>query len=1034
MFERLLKNHVLANLTFILVLVIGSLSYLNLPRQQDPTINFNWIIVQTLLPGASALDVEKKITDPLEDAIRKVQDIKFLSSNSRESISTVLIRFEDVGERIFDKRINDLRREIQNAEREFPDAAEDPVILEITSANAFPAATVAVIGIANDERLRVQARNIEKDLEQLAGVDRVDPIGLADPELQVSMNLQRLEELAINPSQIADTVAVFFQDIAAGDVRLGETNWLVRVVGSDADPVFLSKRTVVGSDQQIRLEQLASVGRARSEPSQLSAINGRPAVVFAVMKQANANTIELVERIRGYLDQRNPYVAGQGLELVLVDDQTQATRDAINKMQSNAIIGLSLVLFVTWLFLGSRIALLTSIGIPFILAGTFWVLSLTGETLNVMVLLGVVIVLGMLVDDAVVVVESVYYRLRHHMPAMQAIRESLDEVATPVLAAVLTTMAAFAPLILLPGILGEFMKVVPMVVVIALAISLVEAFWMLPAHILVARVSFKKPGRVQQMRVKVTHWIQTRYIRLLVGMMRHRTLTQVMVVLMFIAAMSALTAGWVKVDFFASDTKRIFYINVEMPAETPLDKTLQKVMLMESIVRRHVSAEELRQATSYAGTMFTQKEARFGDQLGQVLVGLKPQLPNGRSVDDIIAGIEQEVLATPGPLQVSFLRLNSGPPAEKPISVKVRGDDYERIREAAAYLEQQLATIDGIRDISDDASKGRSELVLSLDEEAISRAGISPLEVSRTIQLLADGIVVAEMRDDGEKLEVRVKALRSNLQDIAAVLDFRLTLTDGRQVPLRSLLKVRRETGIGNMRHYNFRRAITVEADIDDTVIDTVTANRQLMAAWQKKVMEYPDIDLDFSGELDDIYESLDAIFVLFVFGVGVMYAILGTQFRSYWQPLMILSTLFMAFTGVVLGLLVSGNPLSLYTLYGVVALGGIAVNSAIVLISAGNARLRQGMSLLHATIYAARRRVIPVLITSMTTVAGLFSLAAGLGGHSLIWGPLANAIVWGLIFSTVLTLIVIPMLYSQFMSRSELLHERHRGKSLKAK
>ena len=234
-----------------------------------------------------------------------------------------------------------------------------------------------------------------------------------------------------------------------------------------------------------------------------------------------------------------------------------------------------------------------------------------------------------------------------------------------------------------------------------------------------------------------------------------------------------------------------------------------------------------------------------------------------------------------------------------------------------------------------------------------------------------------------------------------------------------------RQQSLGNIRHYNFRRAITVEADIDDTLTDTVTANRQVADAWKAIRDRYPSIDLDYSGELDDINESLDAIVILFVFGLGVMYAILGTQFRSYFQPLMILSTVILAFIGVTYGLLVSGNPLSLYTLYGVVALAGIAVNAAIVLISAANQRLAAGMSVLHATIYAARRRVIPILITSLTTIAGLFSLATGLGGKSLVWGPVATAIVWGLAFSTLLTLVLIPLLLRLSMGRSHLVRRR---------
>ena len=1020
-YRRLLNNHVLANLSFVLVLVIGTLSYLALPRQQDPTINFNWIIITTVLPGASAGDVETKVTDPLEDALRQIQDVKFMSSNSRESVSSILIRFEDIDNRTFDRRISDLRREIQNKEDELPAAAEDSQILEITSASGFPSATIAVVGAAQDENLRRQARNVRKAIERLQGVDRVDAVGLPDPELQVRFYPQRLENLGLTPGQVADTVSAFFQDIAAGDKRLGGNNWLVRLVGSEADPAGLASRTIVGAGSEIKLGDIARVERARSEPAQLTTHKDRPAVLLAVIKQPDTNTIELIERLKTYTEGRNALTAGTGVELVLIDDQTITTRNAIRLMQNNALIGLSLVLGVTWLFLGSRIALLTSIGIPFILAGTFWALSGIGETLNVMVLLGVVIVLGMLVDDAVVVVEGIYYRLRHGMDAMTASTEALREVAAPVTTAVLTTMAAFAPLILLPGILGDFMRVVPTVVVIALAISLLEAFWMLPAHVIAAGVSFRRPSAVHRHRERLTHWIQLRYVGLLIKALRHRWLTLLLVVSLFLGAVGALGAGLVRMDFFAADTVRLFYVNLELPPETPLPVTLAKVQEVEQVVRAGMKEGEVRAIVSYAGGMRNETEQRIGDHLGQVMVGLNPKTPELRSVEQMIEGIRGQVLAVPGTVQTSFLRLTGGPPTAKPISIKVRGDAYDEIRAAADRLREIMHNTPGLQDIGDDADQGRLELMLEFNTDAITRAGLDPNEVGRTLLLLIDGLVVTDMRDQGEKLEVRVKAADAELQDITDILQFRVPLHEGGSIALADLARITRQQGLGNIRHYNFRRAITVEADIDEALTDTVTANRQVVEAWQRYQAEFPAIDLDFSGELDDIQESLDAIVILFVFGIGVMYAILGTQFRSYWQPLMILSTVVMAFTGVTYGLLVSGNPLSLYTIYGVVALAGIAVNAAIVLISAGNQRLAAGMTVLHATIYAARRRVIPILITSLTTVAGLFSLATGLGGKSLIWGPVATAIVWGLAFSTILTLIVIPLLYRLFMSRSHL-------------
>ena len=1020
-FRALLRNHVLANLTFVLVLIVGSLSYLMLPRQQNPTINFNWIIITTVLPGASARDIEQKVTDPLEDALRRLQDVDFMSSNSRTGISSILVRFEDIDVRTFDRRIADLRREIQNEQDDLPEAAEDPTILEITSASGFPSATIAVVGRAMDENLRRQSYNVEQAIERLEGVDRVDTTGLSEPELQVLFDPTQLEELGLSPNQVADTVSAFFQDITAGDSRVGRQSWLVRLVGSDADPGLLAARPVVGAPGEIQLGDIARVVRGRTEPTELASHDGQPAVMLSVVKQPDVNTIELVDRLNAYIAERNALQATTGVSLILVDDQTVATKNAIRLMQNNAVIGLALVLVVAWLFLGSRIALLTAIGIPFILAGTFWVLSMTGETLNVMVLLGVVIVLGMLVDDAVVVVEGVYYRLRHGADEMSAVIDALNEVAAPVTAAVLTTMAAFAPLILLPGILGDFMRVVPMVVVIALAISLIEAFWMLPAHVIALGVSFDRPSRVQRLRVRFTHWLQIQYVRLLVRALRHRWKTLALVTALFLGAVATLATEQVKSDFFAADTARLYYINVEMPTETPLQLTLEKVQQVERVVRTKLRDGEARALLSYAGAMFSDTEQRVGEHLGQVMIGLNPKTPELRTVDEMIAAMRDDIVAIPGPVQTAFLRISGGPPTQKPVSIKVRGDHYDEIAAAADAIKRLMRGIEGLKDIEDDAARGRSELVVTFDADAINRAGLNPADIGRTLLLLVDGIVVADMRDAGEKLEVRVQSDREPEQDIAEILGFRVPISDGGSIALADLVKTTRQQSLGNIRHYNFRRAITVEADIDSALTDTLTANARIMAAWEELQPRYPNLDLDFSGEIDDIQESLDAILILFIFGVGVMYAILGTQFRSYWQPLMILSTVLMAFTGVIFGLLVSGNPLSLYTLYGVVALAGIAVNAAIVLISAGNRRLASGMSVLHATIYAARRRVIPILITSLTTIAGLFSLATGLGGESLIWGPVATAIVWGLAFSTVLTLILIPLLYRLFMTRSHL-------------
>jgi len=1022
MFRSFLQNHVLANLTFVLVLALGITTYIFLPREQDPAVNFNWIAITTLLPGAAALDVEKRVTDPLEEVIRKVPDMRFVSSTSREGTSSILVRFNEISDRVFDKRITDLRREIQNKTDELPDEALDPFILEITSGNAYPTASLVITSAASDENLRVHAERIKKDLEQIKGIDRIDSTALYDPELQVLFEPETLHKYGIKPGDIADTVRSYYQDTSAGSLEVQDEEWFIRLTGSQADPEYLASLPVVTSLGRVRLGEIAVVQRAREKADRLVRFNNNDAVMLAVFKKSNTNTLDIVKKLNDYIEQRNQTSDITGVKLTLIDDATELTKKSIRIMQNNALLGLLFVLFVTWLFLGLRIAFLTSIGIPFILAGTFWALGILGQSLNVMVLLGAVISLGMLVDDAVVVVESIYERLNHGVDRMTACIDSLKEVFAPVTAAVLTTIAAFSPLMLMTGIMGQFLKVVPLVVTIALLISLMEAYWMLPAHVLASKAGFSQDSSIHSMRRRFTHKLQLKYIRTLIKVMRYPKTAIGVVFLAFLLALSAVVGGVVKFDFFASDPMRKFYVNIEMPPGTPLDATMQTTLEIESRVREKLLPEELRAMVSYAGQLFTETEALFGDQYGQIIVSLAPDVDNDfRSVDDVLDVIRKTVSDHPGPLNVSFYRLAGGPPVAKPVSIKVRGDDLQQIASAAERLKDILRSIPAIHDITDDASKGRNELNLVFDMNAVRDSGLTPADISRNLRLLVDGEIVASMQDKGEELEVRVKAVEHELNDINQVLRTAIALPAGGARPLNTFLNSSTGQGPGNIRHYNFRRAITVEADLDTRLMNTVQANDLIREKWAEIASQYPENDLNFSGQLDDLQESLDSMLILFMFGVLLIYVILGTQFKSYFQPFIIISTMPMAFTGVTLGLLLTGNPISLYTVFGLIALTGIAVNAAIVLISAANDRLKAGMTITHATIYAARRRIIPIIITTLTTIAGLSGLALGLGGTSLIWGPVATAIVSGLAFSSVLTLFAIPLLYRLLVKAPEI-------------
>jgi len=463
-----------------------------------------------------------------------------------------------------------------------------------------------------------------------------------------------------------------------------------------------------------------------------------------------------------------------------------------------------------------------------------------------------------------------------------------------------------------------------------------------------------------------------------------------------------------------------------MPPAATIHDTTKELAKFEAVVKRNLQADEVRTVIAQSGLKFTETGPVYGDGYGQLIVSLHAQQDSGRTVAQIVEGMREEVEGVDTPGEIAFLQLSGGPPRSKPISVKVRGDDYAELQAAVDDLKQIVQQIEGTVDVIDDDVAGRPELSLKLRGEALRRAGIDAATMARIIRLAVDGEVVSVMRSEGNRIEMRVQAESVQRDDIAAIMQTPIALpstngTPGGTTTLGSLAEFELRKSRAMVRHYNLRRSIIVEGNLvvnkdGEQLLSTTEVNQIIEDEWAKIAVNHPRVNLDFGGELEDVNESLEAMYVLFPMGVGLIYLILAAQVRSYFQPLLMIATVPLAFTGVTIGLVVSGNPLSLFTMYGVIALVGIAVNSAIVLTDSMNQRLRRGWPVMHAVVWAGRRRVVPVMITSLTTIAGLFSLAIGLGGKSLLWGPIASSIVWGLGVATFLTLFVVPLLYACFM------------------
>ena len=1004
--NRLYDNHVLANLAYFLVLILGVLAYHGLPREKAPDASLNVVGIYVALPGASAEDVERLVVAPIERVLHsKIKDIKHVYSNAQSGAASVDVLFKDIKHSLYERRALELRRELQAlAQSELPKEAQAPDIYEVNSTNPdwFK---VLVYGLGEDENFRRQARQVQRDLKRLPGVSRVYTKGLEDPELHVVFHPERLAGLGITPEALADTVKAYFRDIAAGTVKVEGREWLVRVTGTDDAAANLAALPVLAAKGSVKLGELADITRTSKAVKLGARFLGQPAIVVMAMKQPGANTLVLIDQIKAYIDTRNRVSATTGVHLYLLIDTSDAIRQAISVMEQHAWSGMLLVLAVTWLMLGTRLALLTTLAVPFSLAGVFIALQATGQSLNLSVLLGVVIVLGMLVDDAVVVIEAIGQHLRRGLVPLVATVAALREVWLPVTTSSLTTIASFMPLMLVSGFLGTIMGVVPQVVGLALLISLVQALWILPAHAAV----IVKAGLASRWREQLRLTLQRRYTHSLIRVLRAPKRSLLAVLAVFALAGTALALDWVRFSFFPEEPNYGFIVTLEMPSGTLSERTLEKLEEIERRVTPLFKPGELRASAIESGVIFKEGKHLYGHQYGDIWFNMTTNA--SRDTATLIPLVKPLLKNISGTMGV-WVEGDGFNLVGKAINLKLSGAGGSELDAAVTQLKAILSGIPSVHDIKLDSITGLSELKLRLDAEAIQRAGLNPETVIRTLQLLADGESVASFIDQNEPVGVRVRASDGNLRDIATLLEYPVTRTDGSSVPLSQLVLAEQRVGPASINHTDFQRVLILQADIDKANIDTLAVNKLIEEHWQQVSDRYPDIKVDFTGEAEVINEGLSQLGQQFILGIGLIFLIVGAQFRSYALPCLVLLKVPMAFSGVVLGLLISHEPISLYTLYGAVALAGIAVNSAILMFSAAHDRLAAGMGVIHATVFAARRRMLPILITSLTTLVGLLPLALGGDASSTQWRPVATAIVWGVGFSTLLTLFILPLIY----------------------
>ncbi len=1005
------KNSVLVNLMMIGLFIFGGISLLRLPKELNPNINFNWVFVQIAYPGASPAEVENLIIDPIEAEIQDVDDISEIQSTAGESFAFLLIKFEDMSESAFREHYTDLKAEIDKVD--LPDDAEDPVIDDFGSDDFLPIITLNMAFKIPEDNAQSIAEDLEEDLNDVTGVAKVQVSGLAEREIWVEVDPVKMNSYRITFDQIVMAIKARNLNVPGGTIAFGKTEYLIRSLGEyqnihEIENTVINAPNPLKQHEFIRIKDVARVTDRRKDLDILSRTDRERSITFSVSKKGEANSLDVIDEIKALVKTYQAQVP-DGVEFDWTNDNSVYILRVINILRNNAITGMILIMIVLFAFLGGSNALLASLGIPISFFITFIFLMISGYSLNGSTLFALVMVLGIIVDDAIIVIENCHrYRLKGYNSVQAAIRGT-SEVVRPILSSIGTNIAAFLPLILLGGIMGKFMRIIPIVFSLALLASLFEAFFLLPSHYAdwTVRSKVYKRGEKKFFRV-----LRKAYGHLLIKVIRRRYwLIAGMIVVLFISFMMIPLVG---VEMFPDEDFDEFRVLIKFPEGTSLEET-DRIMKKFENEALELPESAVKNVVVNVGLLQGDEEWITRKNVAQVVFQLHPYENRDITIDELIAMMRARAERISGPIALEFQKVSGGPPEGKPISVKVQGRYLDEIKQAALTLQDSIRTLEGTFNIVDNYPPGKQEIRVIVNEEKAFLYGFTTQYVSMNVRYAFDGVEATEYRDGDEEVDVVVKYDETNRSGVEDVLNLKITNQRGQTVALRDMVDFEISPGPTEINRFDQKRTILVTGEIDEQVIKLDKVNLQMMKWFPEIEAQYPGVTFELGGQFEEFMNVFSDIVPLFVLSLIIIFLILGTQFNSYLQPLIILTTVPFSFIGAMLGLIISGHPFSISAMYGIVALAGIVVNDAIILIDfVNNRRSGEETSVLQywrSIINSGRLRLRAIILTSLTTISGLLPMAAGIGGMSAMWSPLANVILFGLLISTVLTLFVIPSL-----------------------
>ncbi|HMO50077.1 MAG TPA: efflux RND transporter permease subunit [Kiritimatiellia bacterium] len=1004
------KHSVLANMMTVFVLVAGSYVALNhLNREVFPRTDLNLVVIRTTYPDASASEVEDLITNPLEEAIREVEDIDEYASRSLEGISYIVVKIA-LEARNPDRVINDIQRKVDQV-RGLPADADDPIVEALTTAQ--PILNVCVSGDVDEAVLRGYADQLKRRLERINGVASVVRTGWRDEEFSVSLDPGRLAALEVSFDEVVAALARRNINLPGGKIPEGERELLVRTIGKFHDAERISGVVVRANPDGRRLlvQDVGEVRRQFAEESSFARADGQRSIILGVKNRENADVISIVDAARALVEAERE-IRPAGVEVVLVDDASYYVKRRLSVLLTNGWVGMVLVTVFLFVFLNARVAIFTAFGIPFAFLTTLLAMSYFGMTINLMTMFGLIIVLGMVVDDAIIVGENVARHLERGDDPVSAAANGATEVMTPVVSTVLTSIAAFIPLIFAPDLYGTYLSWLVYVVVLALAASLLECLVILPAHLAGSMVRLERGGgHYHERQHRIMKRLQALYAVTMGPILRRRYLF-LLVTALFFGGLVTFSVRNLKIDIFPEDMIDIFFVRIQATQGSTLGHTDQ---LAEAVLERirQLPAEELQHVVTHVGRhiSFDNTGQNTGSHLAQLIVYLTPQETRERLTARIMDQIRRETASIPGMARIEIESVKPGPPAGRPLEVKITGPDLAVSARIAEEIKAFLGGLSGVEDIQDDLDEGKEEIQVVVDEEEAARLGLRVDQIAETVFAAFRGAEATLVREGREELAVRVRLpeelrTRERLQALSVRNDY------GRLIDLHRVARFEEQRGIPAIFHYNGDRVVTVSASLNTEITNSTEVNLALETAFRDLGARYPGYALIPSGEWKETRKIIEFMKVAFVVASLLIYSIMVVQFSSFTQPLYVMVSIPLGLIGVAIALVLHGKPVSMMALMGVVGLGGVVVNDAIVLVTFINNRIKAGQSVFDAVLDGGLTRLRPILMTSVTTIAGLMPTIYGWGGYEPFIVPAAIALAYGLLFATFLTLGVVPVLY----------------------